>query len=187
MNTIVRFCGASLALTSSLALADHTNSEGYFGGSANVYQYSIPQNDSFSTSDFDLSSIELQAGYSFNKLGAFEVRVGHGVGDESFDYTGGSGTLQLNEYAAVYLRPQFPIGPVQIYGLLGYSYSKLRLRTTDDISSSTSSNGETDFSYGAGLDVKLGQHWNLFGEYKVLYDDTGFDLSGAGIGVNFRY
>lgn len=108
----------------------------------------------------------LLAGYKFNDYIALEGRY----------------TDDFNDFSnwGVYAKPMYPVGPVSIYGLLGYGQSDFGDAKDDG------------FQWGGGLAYALTQNIGLFADYVQMvdeknYDNTGTDVELYGINAGVTY
>ncbi|HFQ61010.1 MAG TPA: hypothetical protein ENK39_01750 [Epsilonproteobacteria bacterium] len=88
---------------------------------------------------------------------------------------------------ALYLKPQYALNQVTLYGLLGYGQVKL-----DD----GATHSENSFQWGLGANFSATDTIDVFVDYTRLYDDNGFDdLSPANdfsvdtinVGVSYNF
>ncbi|MDM5270828.1 porin family protein [Sulfurovum sp. zt1-1] len=117
------------------------------------------------------TTVVLQAGYEFNSYVALEGRYTLGLGACDYD----SGTLGVTDgydgdyYSwGVYVKPMYPIGNFDIYGLLGYGQIML-----EDLAGGDAVQG--GFHWGLGVSYALSGEISVFADYVSLYDDKGLD------------
>ena len=113
----------------------------------------------------------LQLGYQVTTYVALEGRLTLGLGDPDYD----SGTLGVTEgydgdyYSwGVYVKPMYPVGDFDIYGLLGYGQMIL-----EDLAGGDAVQG--GFHWGIGASYVLSGDISVFADYVSLYDDKGLD------------
>lgn len=130
----------------------------------------------FGTTDFDTPTLNLAFGNTFNPNFALEGRVGFGVGDDSANGL----EVEIEDYLAIYAKPMLPVSDViSLYGLLGIADTSVETNVGDD--------SDDDISYGVGLNAKLQNGIELFGEYVSLYDDSNVEVSGFNLGASMRF
>ncbi len=88
---------------------------------------------------------------------------------------------------ALYLKPQYSLGAVTAYGLLGFGQVTLDNGT---------SYSESGLQYGAGLSAMVTDTVDVYVDYRRLFDDTDFDGSAPGqdvavnsftVGANYHF
>jgi len=122
-------------------------------------------------------AITVLAGYNYNDYIALEGR-----------YTT---TLQADDVdemtnIGLYLKPMYPVGQFNLYGLLGFGQV-----TVDDGSADYSESG---FQWGLGGSFSVTENIGLFVDYTSLYDDDGFDglpgdteIDSINMGVTYTF
>lgn len=114
-------------------------------------------------SQWDIDTLMFQAGYQYNQYLSFEARYWMGIGDAEYSITGSEDTDLPGDYNAFgfYVKPSYPMGAVDIYGLLGYASVSLG-----------ADNGfywdTNQLSYGIGTAYKISDTFSLFADYVVL-------------------
>ena len=143
---------------------------------------------------FESTDITLLAGYRYNTYIGAEVRYSKELSDVEYNH-GNTNNSDIDDYDSsfesigTYLKLSYPIKSFSAYGLLGYAYT-----TMDNLSGdSRSADG---FSWGIGTNYQINSNWNIFVDYIVLYDDTGFDgramndditIDTFTLGVNYAF
>jgi len=141
---------------------------------------------------WDANSVAFIAGYNYNQYVAVEGRYTTNVGDLSYDGVRGSYDYDgENSNFGVYVKPQFPIGDINVYALLGYgSYS---VDYTEEIGYDGS---QGSFQWAIGTAYRITPNIDLFVDYTSFYNDSSFDnendlfdydISGYTFGVNYRF
>lgn len=147
---------------------------------ANYMMTTVDINDVSVPDDFSLDSLSLLAGFYLIDILAVEARVGFGVGDDTVDTV----TSEIDKTYGVYARVEIPIGMFKPYAIAGYTASEFS-------SDSFSDQDESDLSYGAGLDLKLTEHFGLNAEYMLLgeYDfgSTDVDVESLSLGLKIYF
>jgi len=117
--------------------------------------------------DINGHALTVLAGYNFNKYIAVEGRYSLTLADLNVDNAIGGSDLNADmSNIALYLKPMYPIGAVNIYGLLGYGQV-----TLDDVTEYT----ESGFQWGIGASYAVNDNVGVFVDYTKFYDDKGFD------------
>ena len=133
------------------------------------------------TPDVDISAmtgLSLAAGYDINQYLSVEGRYTVSLGDLNVETwnTDEDKSWDMSNIA-LYLKPKYSINRFIVYGLLGYG------QVTFDNGTSYSENG---IQYGAGLSTMVNDTFDVYVDYRRLYDDTGFDgfAEGRDVAVN---
>lgn len=134
------------------------------------------------------SGLSASVGYNFNENFAVEGRYTTTLGDVSVEKWGMDEDRSWDmSNIAIYLKPQYKMSMVTLYGLLGYG------QTTLDDGTSYSVDG---IQYGLGLSADVNENVELFVDYRRLYDDTDFDGFAVGqdvaanswsLGANYKF
>lgn len=143
------------------------------------YSQRTYENSSNNVSDTEVPAVRLRAGSVLAPYIGVEAHVAIGAGDDTGTINGSPYTLKSPLAYGVFIRPQLPLGPVTIYGLAGYSYVELQYSSATD----TPTDSVTDFSFGGGLQIDLGQHWGLNADYTRYVE--GFSAVSAGVLYRF--
>ncbi|HEY9189360.1 MAG TPA: porin [Sulfurovum sp.] len=128
-----------------------------FTGTVNAVP--APVSVSVPEEDHDGDAVLLLAGYNFNEYVGVEARY--------------AGFTDCLENAGIYVKPQYPIGAVTVYGLLGYGETSYDNGTVDL--------SEDGFQWGIGADYAINEKVAVFVDYTNLYDDSGFDGHLTGV------
>ncbi len=139
----------------------------YIGGGYSYIQGS-DKNDDPSTMgysyDIDADGLMFQAGYKINPYIAIEGRYTMASGadiDASFPNPPDADITNI----AIYAKPTYPIGRVNIYGLLGYG------KTEVDYSSGTVADWDkSGFQWGGGVNFEITNHFAVFADYTKWCD-----------------
>lgn len=176
--------GAVLALLASPVLAD--NQRGPYVGVGAV----MVSGDSRTPYDkAEMPALELSAGYKYNGLLGVEGRIGLGVNDDRDDSSDYFVTEQednaslseigreVDQYAAVYYRPELINQKARLYGLLGYAQLETVVTRWEGNSSETTDDSLSGSSYGLGVGWYVTDHLNFNAEYRQLAntDDNRFE------------
>ena len=132
-------------------------------------------------------SVLLLAGYDFNEYFGVEGRYYINNSSLAFDYyLGGTpleGTYKAESFA-LYAKPQYNLGLITVYGLIGFSandYTATNLLGADN---------NTLFSWGAGAKFNVTQSLGLFVDYTDLgknEDILTTDLTSWNAGFSYRF
>jgi len=126
------------------------------------------------TPDLEVKSmlaLSATAGYNFNEYLSIEGRYTMNLDDLSVRNWNTDVDRDWDmSNIALYLKPQYTMNNVSIYGLVGFGQT-----TLDD----GTSYSETGFQYGLGLSTKVTETVSLFVDYRRLYDDSDFDGSAV--------
>ncbi len=165
------------------------------------YGYFNQNNDNIASTvkstEFEVDTVLLQAGYQYNQYVALEGRYWIGVGDISQ-----SGGLYVGDNAGdmyswgLYVKPMYPVmDNVDIYALLGYADTSLEY--------DSGIYWDTDgFSWGLGAQYAVTENVLIFADYvnlgmhdsvELAYDinepsiDADIDLYTFNIGVSYKF
>lgn len=195
--TLAAFACAGTALAQS-----PENDEGLYIG-AGFGQFNVGVDD-IDDSDEAISSIDdddnawrIFAGWRINPYFAFElnyVDFGENSGSTGSDASGSSGDYALDLAGfqpAVY--GIFPIGPVELFGKVGYYFYDVDINLDlDDITSSGEDNFSADtseeaLSYGFGAGVTLFERLHAKLEYEKIDADDFDDLDAIWLSGAWRF
>ena len=130
------------------------------------------------------NAITALAGYKFHQYLAVEGRYTATLGDLRANNTDNNWDMSN---IALYLKPQYALNQVSLYGLLGYGQVDF-----DDGSSHT----EDGFQWGIGANYAVSEMIDIFADYTRLYDGDGFDnilgtddisVDSINIGVTYNF
>lgn len=144
------------------------------------YVFITEDDDTAGAEDVELQAVRARAGTVVAKYLALEAHYATGVKSHS------SGDFRTNlqtQYGA-YLRPQFSAGALHLYALAGYGYVQFEYKDAG-IKSTTGDNH--DLSYGAGVQLDLGEKWALNASYIHLLKDEDSTIESFGGGVVYRF
>jgi opacity protein-like surface antigen len=131
----------------------------------------------FSEEDYQDRQLGLTGvvGYDFMDYLGAELRAALSLSKEN------KGHDNLKE-VGVYLKPQFPVGDLNLYGLLGYS----TVNMSDPLRFTGKNSG---FSYGGGLDYGVTENISVFTDIvNYLRDEDGSNSTwGANLGVKYNF
>lgn len=194
---MTRICLFALALMSLAALpvaAD--NQRGAYIGFGGV---SVGGDARSPYDEADMPAIELSAGYKYNGLLGIEARWAAGVrsdDDNSSDYFNAEHNdddslteieREVDQYTAVYYRPETINQSARLYALLGYAdmdTSVIAWRGNDDTDLSESLSGP---SWGAGVGWFINESLNFNLEYRQLVETDGYRFETFTIQWDYRF
>jgi OOP family OmpA-OmpF porin len=190
MNKAIVATAAMMGLIASVPAtsAEIDNPSGfYIGGGWGQFNLDIDDLEEAGSAisdiaDSDDNAWKLFVGYRFNPYIALEAAyIDFGAPGDSFDASGTHGNYEVDISGfAPYLIGTIPLGPVELFGKIGYYFYDIDLQIDldspgPDIDSSSS---ESDFVYGAGLGFTIAERLHLRAEYEVV-DIEGADDSNA--------
>ncbi len=186
------------ALAFEIAVPDNI----YLGGSYSTQQYSN------SVSGRNLQTLGVTLGYRLNDYLSFESRLNKGVSGYAtlYDLPGsaiGDYYEQLGWQSMLAVKATYPlVGNLSVYGLLGYSHSKLEVDLLSSYkdpqngqimhfpSSLTSS--DSGALYGLGLKLQTGKNMDIYLDYQKLPDfspnhPVSFNWKAITFGANYYF
>lgn len=188
MKNILLATLATLTIGTSAITADDSGlylGLGYAATNINLTVDGLPD-DINKQLDQSTDSVILLAGYDFNKyfgvesryyLNGSSIAFDYGVDDAPFDYKAESFTL--------YAKPQYNLGIITVYGLVGVAFNDYTVSTILGSSST-----DALFSWGGGAKFNVTQSLGLFVDYTDLGESTNFSqttLSSWNLGVSYRF
>lgn len=124
--------------------------------------------------EWEVDMLLLQVGYQYNKYIAVEGRYWYGLSDVTQNMTGQTEVDVSGDYSAwgVYLKPMYPLGDLNVYGLLGYASVIL--------DGDNGFNWETDgLSWGVGLQYAFTDNLSVFADYIMMGEADEYTLNGV--------
>ena len=130
--------------------------------------------------DVEPHAIRVRGGSVLGKYLAVEAHAGAGVNSDTV-----SGTrVSLKSLYAVYLRPQVSLGALHLYALAGYGYLNIAVR---DQFNGSYDEDDSDFTYGAGAQLDLGEKWGVNASYVQHMKDADYKVESLSAGVVYRF
>ncbi|WP_404364120.1 porin family protein [Marinobacter sp.] len=131
--------------------------------------------------DADLGTLSAKVGGYVTPYFGLEARAGFGVADEDVGFdTDLSVNSFFGGYATLNMVNESPVTP---YGILGFTRYELEV----DGPFGSDKDDETDFSFGAGVNVAITEELSGNLEY-MRYVDTGdVTADGIGLGLTFHF
>lgn len=184
---------ALFALGSGSALAQENDESFYIGGGVGQFNVQIDDiddtNNAIEKLDDDDTAWKAFIGWRMNPYFALELAyIDFGAPGDRFEGSGSSGDYELDLSGfAPYLIGTFPLGPVELFGKVGYYFYDVDLSADiddplqPDFDSSTS---DEDLLYGFGVGMTFFERLNARLEYEridshVIDDADAIWLSGA--------
>lgn len=162
---------------------------------AGINYTQIKQDSRFVDNDASIKTGQLSLRYGgvVNDYVSMEMRAGTTVNDESGSAVFGGKTYdqsyKINYQAGLYAKIGLPVSIFRPYVLLGYTYGEEQLKSySGNCGCLQKTTGKLhDFSYGAGVDIYLGDHFGVNAEYTRYFDVSGTSLQGPSAGVFYRF
>jgi OOP family OmpA-OmpF porin len=186
----------ALATTANAADVDDNPSGPYVGLGWGQFNLEIDRLDDVgaavdSVADSDDNIWKAYGGWRFNPYIAVELAyIDFGNPGDRFEGTGSDGNYRLDISGfAPYVIGTIPIGPVELFGKVGYYFYDIDARVDfdspgPDIDSSAS---ESDFLYGLGLGVTVLEHLNLRAEYEIVDIESAGNSHAFWLSANWRF
>ena len=168
-----------LSVFSTCSYAD--NESIYFGAGISAWDYDVSGYEKLS-----LKSVEGKLGYSTNKHVSLELRFGLGVGEDTTTSNEVELDLEIKNYLSLYMKPEYVYERFNLYGLLGFTKSKLEAHArADGFPSQSKTDTDRGFSYGLGISYSLADSISTNIEWKSLLDEN-YKISGLTIGFDYK-
>jgi hypothetical protein len=193
MNRLVA-AATLLALSGTWTAANAENDSGFYLGGG-VGQFNVQIDDVDDTDDaverLDDSDTSWKAfvGYRFNPYISLEAAyIDFGGPSDSLESSGSSGDYKIEMSGfAPYVIGTLPLGPVELFGKVGYYFYDADLSVDlDDLGGDVfqSNSSEEDLLYGVGVGMTFFEHLHARLEYEridssVIDDSDAIWLSGA--------
>lgn len=183
MNVLVRASAMALGVAvlsigaAAPAYADHVGT--YF--SIEYTSVNVGTSTHHSANSADPSGLRFKFGTRLTHSFDIEAQLGAAVDEKS-----NLGTEFSAAYAGVYLKGHLPLGfKSALFGLAGMSYMDL----TQSNEQLESTDYQSGFSYGFGLETKLTQNIDLTADYMRYTQDTGLfdELSAVNFGLKVYF
>lgn len=131
--------------------------------------------------DFQMYTFDLIGGATFHPYMGIEGRLGFGGKDRS-----GSRAYELEHYASFYFKPQYSLGRLNAYGLLGTSFVSSETSQLVGIFEIKDSYTEFSLSYGAGA-IYYFDLLMVGVEYVKVLDKDRVDIDRGGLLFGFVF
>ncbi|XKF16790.1 porin family protein [Halomonas sp. BLK-85] len=111
---------------------------------------------------------------------AIEGRLGTGISDDTVQGV----DFEIDSIVGVYGVGHLPLGNIaSAYAVVGYSRAELTAST----SGLSVDDNDSDFSYGAGFQVKITPTLSGHVEYMSYLDKSNYDFTAVGLGLNYHF
>lgn len=167
--------GLLCAVVPTVSVAD-----GYIG----LNYTKLEQDDRFfGEREFDTGEVFARLGGHVNRYFATELRLGATLNDKS----SGREEYRFNYHVGAYIQVGYQFSFWRPYLLLGYTYGEEEATLDNNIRYHEETASIKDTSYGAGVDINLGDSFGINAEYVQYYDigDVSFKGPSAGFFYNF--
>lgn len=171
-----------LASVSALTLSQAASADVYKSGGGGLYaglNYSFIDIDNGSD-QVDVGTLSAKVGGMVSPFFGVEARAGFGVDDDRIGGVDYSLDNFFGGYATLNLANESPATPYAIFGFT-------RVEVEAESFLGTTTEDESDFSYGAGVNVELTPEVAGNLEYMRYYDKDGSTVDGLGLGVTFSF
>lgn len=131
----------------------------------------------------DLKAVYLRGGFAFNENISAEVRLGMGVGDDTYNAGPFDYKTELENAVGAYLRGGIAISDAFApYVVIGYTRAETKESYRGFVSGSDSYS-ENDLSYGVGADLAINKGLKINFEFMQYLNKDDFEADGSAIGV----
>ncbi len=136
--------------------------------------------DGSNNESFQANGVTLQLGYRYNDYLSIEGRYTKHLGDLEYKHgTNGGANIDDISHAdfttkAIYIKPQYRINKLGIYGMLGYGEVRLSNLLNDGID-----RAETGLQFGLGISYSYLPHVEFYVDFENIYGGKGFDSAGT--------
>lgn len=188
----------ALLLASAFAFTPNAFAGNWYAGGDIVGLVSEVRFSSGETVEFKTSHLRVKGGFEFTDWLAVEGQVVSPADDEQNTRTYGVTDYDVGPTVGIFAKPQLPLGPLDLYGLLGYSRTYARIDcTTGCYDPDTTLEG---IGYGGGLQFYPTDRIRISADYMVYFDDdASYDdwwvtplrvdqkNTAIGIGINYAF
>lgn len=167
-----------LLLLAGMLLSGLASAESFVG-----LNYAVPEQDDrfFGSGDrFDTGDVFIRLGAEMNDIFVSELRAGATVSPNEENNL----SFEHDYMYGGYLRAQYKLGPLVPYVIAGVTAGKESLEANSGVRFTEKFD---DISYGAGLDLRVGDHLGLNAEFTRYYDIGNVMLRGPSAGIFFRF
>ena len=188
-------CGTALAAVNASA-ADIDNPNGiYIGGGYGQFNLDIEDIDDAgagieSIAESDDNAWKLFVGHRINPFIALELDyVDLGNPGSRFETSGSDGNYRVEIAGfAPYVIGTLPLGPVELFGKLGYYFYDVDLAVDlDSDPDIDSSHSDSNLTYGAGIGLTLFDHLHARVEYEILDLDDAPNSDALWLSAAWRF
>lgn len=163
------------------------------GGYAGVQYASTDFSFQDVSEDFSPTALIGRAGSNLNRYFSIEGRLGLGLSDDTVTATSGTTTaslsIEIDTLIGVYGVGHVPLGKSSsLYALVGLTQvDATASASATDIGSASTSDDESDLSYGIGADIGILYNLWVNVEYVQYLDKSDFDVSAIALGLKFGF
>ncbi|MDL0429506.1 porin family protein [Marinobacter sp. TBZ242] len=171
-----------LVSVSALTVSQAATADIYKSGGGSLYaglNYSFIDIES-GNDEVDVGALSAKVGGLVSPFFGVEARAGFGVDDDRINGVDYSLDNFFGGYATLNLANESPATPYLVFG-----FTRVELEAQSVFGTSTED--ETDFSYGAGVNIDLTPEVAGNLEYMRYYDKNGATVDGLGLGVTFSF
>jgi len=148
-----------------------------YGTASTKVQQTITEGETTGIVDkqYDASVISLigQGGFFFSDFSALEMRYGIGLTD--------SDGIEVDNLIGAYGKFNYPVShQVSLYGLAGYTQSKLNVKDYGTVK-------EAGFSAGAGFHYAFNSRWAMTAEYMSYVRNKNSTLDGFSLAMQYKF
>jgi OOP family OmpA-OmpF porin len=199
MNKVLLATAAMLGAIASLpAIAAETdNPSGFYVGAGwGQFNLDIDNIEEAGSAISDIAKSDdnawkIFAGYRINPYIALEgAYIDFGRPGDTFDTSGSHGNYEVGISGfAPYIIGTIPIGPVEVFGKVGYYFYDVDLKVDLDAPGPDidSSHSESDFLYGAGIGFTLAERLHLRAEYEIVDIDNADNSDAIWLSAAWRF
>lgn len=126
-------------------------------------------------------------GHFLNKFVAIELRAGFGISDGDIELDGSDtrADSEVDALYGIYFAGHVPITDrFSVYGLLGYTGGEAAF---DNGPNGSESENDSDFSFGAGVEVGIIPAVSGTVEYVSYFSESDYDIEALSVGLNYQY
>ncbi|MDT8420674.1 MAG: outer membrane beta-barrel protein [Desulfuromonadales bacterium] len=148
--------------------------QSYFG-----FDYMLTDFEEDGGDGIDLDAAAVRFGSYLSQNTALEARLGFSLSDTRE----GGRDYELDNFVGLYARGILPYQTVELYGVVGVTRADMAAGG----STYPADGEEVGFSYGAGVDFKVGERLAVGLEYMMLIDSSDYDLTTINIGGKYYF
>lgn len=171
-------------MTAPLAHSYGSSENGYLGVSHSFLTY---KDESF-PEDIDVGVLIGNTGVKINNYISAEVRAGFGTYDYKIDGGDASLSIDVDHLIGGYGLIGIPLkSPIYPYIVAGMTRAKFSLGLESPSVAGSFSGSESDFSYGAGAKISMGDNFAITWEYLQYFDEDDFEIAGITLGAQVQF
>ncbi|ABM62051.1 porin family protein [Halorhodospira halophila] len=182
---------SALCLSGAVMAQAPTAGDSYAGGqiaSATYGEDDVPQLGITVDGDADLTGLVGRVGTYVSEYVSVEGRAGFGIGDDSVTVSEGATSVdvdvELDYLFGGYVRGHLPVGDaLALYGIVGLTGGQM----TAEANGFSYSQSDTGASFGAGVDIHVGDAASANFEYMQYLDEAGYEIDALSAGLVGRF